>query len=79
MRSAASDTYPTGAWHITDMEMWDEDYFNMETQAYIQIEGDGHGDFQFGLVTGSIDGYVEKMASERRFTFNWKVRIRSVR
>lgn len=51
----------------------------METQAYIQIEGDGHGDFQFGLVTGSIDGYVEKMASERRFTFNWKVRIRSVR
>jgi hypothetical protein len=61
------------------MEMWDEDYLNMERQAYIQIGDDGLGDFQFGLVTGSIDGYVEKMASGRRFTSNWKVRIRSVR
>lgn len=28
-----------GTWHITDMENWDEDYFNMEVQAYIKAVG----------------------------------------
>jgi hypothetical protein len=32
---------PAGTWHITDMEMWAEDYFDMETQAYIEIGDDG--------------------------------------
>jgi hypothetical protein len=27
-----------GTWHIYEMSEWDEDYFNMETQAYIEIE-----------------------------------------
>ena len=74
MSAAASDTSPTGTWHITDMEMWDEDYFNMETQAYIQIGDDGLGDFQFGLVTGSIDGYIEEVGTDLRFTFTWEGR-----
>ena len=26
-----------GLWHITEMEMWDADYFNMERQAYLEI------------------------------------------
>jgi hypothetical protein len=41
------------------MEEWDEDYFNMETQAYIEVTPQNGGEFQFGLVTGSIDGYLE--------------------
>lgn len=65
---------PAGTWHITDMEMWDEDYFNMEVQAYVQIEEDGLGDFQFGLVSGSIDGHVEDCGSEPRFAFTWEGR-----
>jgi hypothetical protein len=47
-----------GIWHITEMENWDEDYFNMEVQAYIEIDERGSGDFQFGLVTGAIDGEI---------------------
>ncbi|MCS3665611.1 hypothetical protein GGP65_003255, partial [Salinibacter ruber] len=43
---------PTGTWHITWMEMWGEDYLHRETQAYIQIDTGGLGDFQFGLVSG---------------------------
>lgn len=41
-----------GYWHIQEMEAWDEDYFNMEVQAYFQINANSLGDFQFGLVSG---------------------------
>jgi len=57
----------TGTWHIYEMSMWDEDYFNMEVQAFIHVDEKGSGNFQFGLVTGYIDsnnikdGYVEKL------------------
>ena len=27
-----------GKWNIIEMEMWDEDYYNMEVQAHIKIE-----------------------------------------
>lgn len=56
-----------GLWHITEMETWDDDYLNMEVQAYIRIRRDGGGDFQFGLVSGQIDGEVVG----ERFEFTW--------
>lgn len=37
------------------MELWDVESFNMEVQAYIQIEINGFGKFQFGLVSGQIE------------------------
>ncbi len=46
----------TGTWHIYEMEAWDEDYFNMDVQAYIRIYPNNLGVFQFGLVSGGIDG-----------------------
>jgi flagellar hook assembly protein FlgD len=61
----------TGTWHIEEMEMWDEDYFNMEVQAYITIDKNDRGEFQFGLVTGSIDGGVIKNESGEIFEFTW--------
>jgi len=36
-----------GTWHISEMEMWDEDYFNTEVQAYVRIASEGLGGFQF--------------------------------
>jgi hypothetical protein len=60
-----------GLWHIYEMDMWDEDYFNMETQAYIEITPTNGGEFQFGLVTGSIDGDLEDNNGEERFVFTW--------
>jgi hypothetical protein len=60
-----------GLWRIYEMEMWDEDYFNMETQAYIEITPKNGGEFQFGLVTGSIDGYLEDNNGKARFAFTW--------
>jgi hypothetical protein len=60
-----------GLWHIYEMDMWDEDYFNMETQAYIEITPTNGGEFQFGLVTGSIDGDLEDINGKERFAFTW--------
>jgi len=62
----------TGIWHIYEMEMWDEDYFNMEVQAYIKIGSNNRGDFQFGLVSGEIDGKMVNYANEKRFEFTWE-------
>ena len=27
-----------GLWHIVSIESWDEDYFNEEVQAFIEVE-----------------------------------------
>ena len=61
-----------GTWHIYEMEMWDEDYFNMEVQAYIKIDSRGLGEFQFGLVSGQMDGEVVKDDTDERLEFTWE-------
>jgi len=61
-----------GTWHIYEMEIWDEHYFNMEVQAYIKIGSNNRGDFQFGLVSGNMDGKVVNYADEKRFEFTWE-------
>ncbi|MEA5472396.1 hypothetical protein [Spirulina sp. 06S082] len=58
-----------GLWHIYEMEMWDEDYFNMDVQAYIRINANNFGEFQFGLVEGGLNGWLE---TEERFAFTWE-------
>lgn len=61
-----------GTWHITEMETWGEDYFNMEVQAYFKITEKGTGDFQFGLVTGYMDGEIVKEKSGEKLEFTWE-------
>ena len=61
-----------GTWRIYEMDMWDEDYFNMEVQAYITVNSRGTGDFQFGLVCGDIDGEIVKDGETERLEFTWE-------
>ena len=61
-----------GTWHIYEMSEWDENYFNMEVQAYIEIQADNSGNFQFGLVSGYLDGYIERLGDKERFSFTWE-------
>ena len=61
-----------GMWHIYEMEMWDEEYFNMEVQAYIEIGPSNFGSFQFGLVSGDIDGEIVDYPDGKRFEFTWE-------
>ncbi len=60
-----------GLWHIYEMSEWDKDYFNMEVQAYIKIEKSGSGEFQFGLVFGSMDRRIVNHPDGKRFEFTW--------
>ena len=61
-----------GIWHIVQMDMWDEDYFNMEVQAFIRISSNNLGSFQFGLVSGDLDGEVVRIDNTERFEFTWE-------
>jgi hypothetical protein len=62
-----------GVWNIIGMENWDEDYYNMENQAYIEFKKDHRGSFQFGLVRGNFNGEVYQYKNrEERFEFTWE-------
>lgn len=61
-----------GIWHIYAMEMWDEDYFNMDVQAYLNIKPNMLGNFQFGFVSGEIDGRIVDYADGKRFEFTFE-------
>jgi hypothetical protein len=61
----------SGTWRITEMESWDADYFDMEVEAFIKIEPNGRGEFQFGLVCGQMDGDMPNTENER-FEFTWE-------
>lgn len=60
-----------GKWRITSMSGWDKEYCDMEVAAYIRIEKNLMGDFQFGLVSASIDGRIVKRSGEELFDFTW--------
>jgi len=60
-----------GKWRITEMEQWDSDYLDMEVEAYIDIDANCSGGFQFGLVSGQIDGELVKDRGEERLEFTW--------
>jgi hypothetical protein len=60
-----------GRWLITEMSDFDEDYLNMEVQAYVELDESGSGDFQFGLVSGQIDGEIVKNMSGEKIEFTW--------
>lgn len=60
-----------GTWHVTEMVLGDEDYVDTERQAFAKIRPDDAGEFQFGLVRGMLDGYLEGEPPEQRFAFTW--------
>ncbi len=61
-----------GTWHITKMSEWDNDYVNEEVQAFIKIEKSGDGEFQFGLVQGSMCGDFKKLDGSLIYDFTFE-------
>ena len=65
------ETECLGKWRITEMDLWDKDYIDMETDGYFFFQEDNVGDFQFGLVQGEIDYRIEKSGIGERLEFSW--------
>ncbi len=61
-----------GKWRIIEMEMWDQDFIDMETEGYFLFEDDELGSFQFGLVQGRVDYRIEKIGEVERLEFSWE-------
>ena len=41
-----------GKWRIIEMEMWDQEFIDMETEGYFLFEKGRSGSFQFGWFKG---------------------------
>lgn len=41
-----------GRWRIIWMEMWDQEYVDMEVPGYVAVDVQGDGEFHFGIVHG---------------------------
>jgi len=63
-----------GKWRIIEMEMWGQDFIDMETEGYFSFETEELGYFQFGLVQGRIDYRIEKIGDIERLEFTWEGR-----
>jgi hypothetical protein len=61
-----------GLWHIISMETWDEDFFNEEVQAFIELEENGTGHFQFGYVQGYMDWRPTTRDEEPAVEWSWE-------
>ena len=44
-----------GKWRIVEADIWDKDFLDLVEPAYIRFDDEGHGEFAFGAVTGSLD------------------------
>ena len=60
-----------GKWRITEMEMWDQDYIDLETEGYFEFDEDGLGDLQFGTLDAGIDYRIESFCGNERLEFSW--------
>ena len=54
------------------MELWDQDFIDMETEGYFHFEKNEMGSFHFGAVQGQIDYRIEKIGEHERVEFSWK-------
>ena len=55
MAKSKSKSPFTGRWHIVSMSSWEDEALNKEVQAFIELDEEGMGKFQFGYVRGVTD------------------------
>ena len=56
-----------GKWRIVEMELWDSDFLDLVEPAYIHFDAQGHGEFAFGAVQGSL--HCRYSSASVRFTW----------
>ena len=61
-----------GDWRITEMELWDRAYLDLEVPAHIEFHIDQSGEFQFGVVRGWIDYRLAQRDGLNTVEFSWE-------
>ena len=61
-----------GMFHIVETDQWDEDFANLAGQAYVEVEPDGTGRFQFCAVSGVMDCRLTERDGEPAIEFSWE-------
>lgn len=75
-RPKRSATTMTGHWDITEMDEFDEDYFDLgEEKPYLSLTSSGtedvRGEYAIGLSTGSLDGALRQFGDETIYIFGY--------
>lgn len=61
-----------GAWRITSMSAWEDEYLDEEVEAYIEFNERGGGAFQFGYIQGTIDYRATTRDGKPAVEFSWE-------
>ena len=69
-RSAKSNPF-SGRWRIVEMELWAQDYVDLEGPGHITFEKGQHGSFHFGAVRAWIDSRIAKSFDNPRIEFSF--------
>jgi hypothetical protein len=60
-----------GAWRITEMEVWDQDAFDLLGPAHFTFEQDALGNFRFIAVEGDMDCRFGNREDKPLVEFSW--------
>ena len=61
-----------GVWRIVEMDVWSQDYVNLEVPGHFTFAKDNLGEFQFGTVRGWLDCRRGKVDGADRIEFSWE-------
>ncbi|MEW6187974.1 MAG: hypothetical protein AB1585_19810 [Thermodesulfobacteriota bacterium] len=61
-----------GQWFITEMELWDKEYIDLEVPGHLTIEKEGTSLLQFGAVEIDMDCRVESVNGLERLDFTFE-------
>ena len=62
----------TGHWRITSMPQYDENYLDEYVPAFIEFNAKGTGSFQFGYVSGNLNGKIGLRDGKQAIEFTWE-------
>ena len=65
-----------GKWRIIQMEMWDQEFVDMETEGHFNFEEDELGSFQFGLVKDKLIIELKILVKLKDLSFHGKVKMK---
>ena len=61
-----------GKWRVHSMELWDQDFIDLNGPAVFAVEKDGKGYLEFGAVETDIDCRVESFGGVERLEFSFE-------